>query len=86
MGFTHLETTVVDPRDQRWEIGQPNCRVYSHTVNGSSDERELTGSDVDEVIARAEAHAAGRIFVLYACVLHAGLCLVRLLGRDPDET
>lgn len=83
--FTQMETTIVDPRDQRWEIAQPTYRVYFHTVNGSSDERELTGGDVDEVIAWAEANAAGRTFVLYACVPHDGRGLVRLLGTDPNE-
>ena len=40
----------------------------------------------DEVIAWAEATAAGRTFVLYACVPHDGLGLVRLMGTDPNET
>jgi len=80
------EATIVDPRGQRWEIGQPTYRVYFHAVNGSSDERELTGGDVDEVMAWAEDNAAGRTFVLYACVPQDGLGLVRLMGTDPNET
>lgn len=43
-----MQTTIVDPRDQHWEIGQPTNRVYFHTVNGASDERELTGTDPNE--------------------------------------
>ena len=46
----------------------------------------MTGGDVDEVIAWAEATTAGRTFVLYACVPYDGLGLVRLLGTDPNET
>lgn len=81
-----METTMVDPRDQRWELGQPNYRVYFHRGNGTSYEYEVTGGDVDEVIAWAKATAAGRTFVLYACVPHDGLGLVRLLGADPNKT
>jgi hypothetical protein len=81
-----MEATSVDPRDQRWEIARPTYRVYFHTPSGSSDEHEVAGGDVSEVMAWAEANAAGRTFVLYACVRHDGVGLVRLLGTDPNRS
>lgn len=81
-----METSIVDPRDQRWEVARPTYPVDFHTADGSSDEREVSGGDVDEMMAWAEVNAAGRTFVLYACVPHDGLGLVRLLGADPNDT
>lgn len=81
-----MEIRGVDPRDQTWEISNPTYRVYFHDSDGASDEYEVDGGGVDEVIAWAEAHRRGRTFVLYACVPHdGGLGLLRLAGSDPNE-
>jgi hypothetical protein len=75
----------VDPRDQTWELGRPAYRVYFHDAAGASDDYEVSGADVAEVIDWAESHKGDRTYVLYACVRHDGLGLVRLAGSDPNE-
>lgn len=84
--LSDMEIRGVDPRDQTWEFPNPTYRVYFHDLNGASDEYEVDGGDVDEVFAWAEAHRRGRTFVLYACVRHEGLGLLRLAGSDPNES
>ncbi|MGA3214833.1 MAG: hypothetical protein ABSD97_03985 [Acidimicrobiales bacterium] len=81
-----MKVRRVDPRDQTWGVDQPSYRVYFHDPRGASDEYEVNGADVVKVLAWAEAWRAGRTFVLYACVPHDGLGLVRLVGTDPNET
>ncbi len=80
-----METLTVDPRDQRWELESPKYRVYFHDANRSSDEYEIAGADVDQVLTWARVKQGDRTFVLYACVPREGLGLVRLLGRDPND-
>jgi hypothetical protein len=80
-----MEINLVDPRDQTWEIDQPRYRVYFHGPAGASDEREITGADVAEVIAWADSHRDARTYVLYVCVPGADLGLVRLAGIDPNS-
>lgn len=80
-----MDIRNVDPRDQTWEVGEPSYRVYFHDAAGASDEHELSGADVAEVIAWAERQRGERTYVLYACVAHDGLGLVRLAGSDPNE-
>jgi len=60
--------------------------VYFHDPDGTSYEYEIAGGDVGEVMAWAEAERGSRSFVLYACVPHDGLGLVRLCGSDPNES
>jgi hypothetical protein len=79
-----MDIRTVDPRDQTWELDQPDYRVYVHDANGASDEYELRDADVADVLAWARDQSAGRTFVLYACVPGDGLGLVRLQGRDPN--
>ena len=76
----------VDPRDQTWEVDEPAYRVHFHDGRGASDEYEVRGADVDEVLAWAEQARGGRTFVLYACVPTDGLGLVRLQGNDPTTS
>ena len=45
-----METRSVDPRDQTWEIHDPKYRVYFHDAKGASDEYEIGGGDVSEVM------------------------------------
>lgn len=79
-----METSTVDPRDQLWQLEHPKYRVYFHDANGSSEEYEISGADVDQVLSWAQLKKGDRTFVLYACVPLEGLGLVRLLGRDPN--
>jgi hypothetical protein len=84
----------VDPRDIRWEVDHPSYRVYFwHQPSPDpadsmwhSDEWEIGGADVDQVLTWASDHAAGRRYVIYVRVDDRdGLGLVRLLGTDPTE-
>lgn len=79
-----METRAIDPRDVTWEIDRPRYRVFFHAANGSSDEHEVEGADVAEVLHWAEATKGNRTFVLYACVPQGGLGLLRLEGNDPN--
>ena len=81
-----MEAIAVDPRDQTWEVDRPRYRVYFHDANGASDEHEIVGADVGEVIAWAEARRDTRTYVLYVCVASDGLGLVRLAGADPNAS
>jgi len=81
-----MDIRGVDPRDQTWEVSHPSYRVHFHDAAGASDEYEVTGANVAEVLAWAEARRGDRTFVLYACVPHEGLGLLRLEGSDPNET
>ena len=81
-----VEVIAVDPRDQTWEVDRPRYRVYFHDTNGASDEHEITGADVGEVIAWAETRRGPRTYVLYVCVDSDGLGLVRLAGADPNTS
>jgi len=80
-----MDFKQVDPRDQSWEIDRPKYRVYFHRGGGAADEYEVDAADVSEVMKWAEATRGERTFVLYACVPHEGLGLVRLQGSDPNE-
>ena len=77
-----VHATRVDPRDTRWEVDHPGYRVYFWQP-GVTDEWELEGVDVDEVLHWAADNAGGRQYVVYACVSDAeGRGLIRLLGSD----
>lgn len=78
-----MDARRVDPRDQAWKVDTPEYRVYFHDAAGASDEHAITGADVAEVLHWAEAHRAGRTFVVYACVPHNGLGLIRLADSAP---
>ncbi len=80
-----MEVRTVDPRDQTWQLLHPAYRVYFHDDQGASDEYEVTGGDVTELIDWASSKRAGRSYVLYACVPRNGLGLVRLAGTDPND-
>ena len=49
-----MDVIAVGPRDQTWEVDRPRYRVYFHEANDASDEYEVTGADVDEVITWVE--------------------------------
>lgn len=81
-----MDSRAVDPRDQTWEVDRPTYRVHFHDEHRASDEHELTGADVTEVIAWAQTHRGRRGFVVYACVPRDGLGLLRLTGSDPNDS
>ena len=90
-----MNVRPVDPRDTTWEVDEPAYRVHfwrpvpqpiGSPSGFASEELEVTGSDVDGVIAWAEATAgSNRTYALYALVRcrEAELRLVRLAGADP---
>jgi hypothetical protein len=89
-----VDVRRVDPRDTTWEVDQTTYRVYfwgpvpqpiGSPTGFASEEFEVTGSDVEGVIAWAEATAGSeRTYALYALVRCRGeLGLVRLAGADP---
>ena len=61
-----MDVRGVDPRDVRWEVDRPRYRVYFWTAPAdgvgtpSSDEHELSGAHVAEVLAWAAEQAAER--------------------------
>lgn len=50
-----------------------------------SDEYEISGADILEVITWADAHTLERTYVLYTCVPGDGLGLICLAGTDPNQ-
>lgn len=81
-----MKVSSVDPRDQNWEISDPEYRVHLFTENGGSDEYVLSGAnDVSEVWDWIKVNDHGKPAVVYVAVPHCGLGLVRLFGRDPNE-
>ena len=63
-------------------MGHPSYRVYFWQP-GVTDEWELEGADVDEVLRWAADNACGRRYSVYACVSGGeGRGLIRLLGSD----
>ncbi len=89
--LSFMRVMPIDPRDQRWESDRPAYRVYFWRSLGpgelsgwESDEWELTETDVDEVLAWADAHAGGRTMSLWVVHRDAdGVGLIRLAGLDP---
>ncbi|MFT4293936.1 MAG: hypothetical protein QM582_00820 [Micropruina sp.] len=81
-----MDAIGIDPRDQTWEIDRPRYRVYFHDAGGASEEYELSGADVDAVLAWAEQQRGSRTYVVYACVPEDGLGLIRLVGHDPNDS
>ncbi len=78
----------IDPRDARWESGEPAYRVYFWTPRGdgwASEEWRLRDADVAEVLAWTDDNAQGRRVVIW--VEHDdgrdGLGLIRLQGWEP---
>jgi hypothetical protein len=90
-----VDVRRVDPRDTTWEVDEPAYRVYfwrpvpqpiGSPSGFASEEFEVTGSDVESVIAWAEATAGSeRTYALYALVRcrEGELGLARLAGADP---
>ena len=90
-----MDVRPVDPRDTTWEDHEPVYRVYFWKAEPqplglrpgfASEEFELTGSNVQEVLAWADATVGSdRTYTLYALVrsLEGELGLIRLAGVDP---
>ena len=83
--YSLVNVEPVDPRDQTEGVDAPSYRVYFWR-GSHSDEYEITGADVPEVLAWADLGAAGRTYSLWACLPArdaVGVNLVRLAGWDP---
>ena len=86
-----MQVRLVDPRDARWEVDAPTYRVYfwerssgSSGPGWASEEWEISGTDVGEIIDWASRDTKHREYMLYACCTCNGeLGLIRLLGRNP---
>jgi hypothetical protein len=89
--MSEVHTESVDPRDPRWELQGPAYRVCFWRPVGmeawSAREVEITGSDIDAVLAWA-AHEASESesYQVFAVVQRDGdVGVVRLLGDDPTR-
>lgn len=90
-----MHARPIDPRDQRWESGGPAYRVFFWSeLSGTdpdpgwqSDEWELSGADIDEVVTWVCDHAAGRRASLWV-VTRSGTDVThsRLAGSDPTAS
>jgi hypothetical protein len=92
-----VDVRPVDPRDTTWEVDEPAYRVYfwrrvpqpiGLSPGFESEEFDVAGADVQEVIAWVEATAGSdRTYSLYALLrsLEGQLGLVRLAGADPTR-
>ena len=82
--YSAVNVDPVDPRDQAEEVDEPRYRVY-FWQGIDSDEYEITGADVHEVLDFADRQAAGRTYSLWVCLpaRNNGVNLVRLAGWDP---
>jgi hypothetical protein len=87
-----LRAEPVDPRDQRWEVWTPAYRVCFWRSIGadawSAREFEVTGSDVESVLAWAREEAAdSESYQVFAVLERDGeIGVVRLLGADPTRS
>ena len=87
-----MRVQPVDPRDTEWEVDRPAYRVYFwQQLDGgvdagwASEEWQIEGADVQEVLAWADADASHRAYGLYVCSTCEGVPgLIRLNG--PDRT
>jgi hypothetical protein len=82
-----VKVDPVDPRDQTEGVDAPRYRVY-FWHGSDSEEYEITGADVPEVLAWADLSAAGRTYSLWACLPasdEVGVNLVRLAGLGPTS-
>lgn len=83
-----MEARTVDPTDQVSETDAPAYRVYFWPSPSESEEWELSGTDVDEVLDWVRLHGQGRPHSLWVSVPSTsgdaqGVHLIRLRGIDP---
>ncbi|MFI9024568.1 hypothetical protein [Streptomyces sp. NPDC053560] len=83
-----MHVREVDPRDTTWEQDDATYRAcFWDRSAKAADDYEVTGADVDEVLAWARAKAAetGSAYTLYVRVTDEGRPgLVRLSGVAGD--
>lgn len=79
----------VDPRDQVEGVDDPRYRVYFWDRDQNrSDEYEITGADVHEVLAWADHNVRGRTYSVWVSLptTGQGVNLLRLTGwHGPDD-
>lgn len=86
-----MHVQLVDPRDTTWEVDRPAYRVYfwrkldgGVDADWASEEWQVEGADVLEVLAWADNDASRRPYTLYVCGTYdRELGLIRLRGHDP---
>jgi hypothetical protein len=79
-----MDVRPIDPPDTGWEVTWPSYRVYfweaqpappevsGQYVGHHSAEFELSGADIEDVLAWAKARASpGSMYTVYAVVAHA---------------
>jgi hypothetical protein len=84
-----MEIRSVDPRDINWEADYPVFRVYLWDVAArQSYEHEITGADVDEVLAWAHENTkpgwTHTVYVFIQASADRGPGLVRISGVVGD--
>ncbi|MBV9026215.1 MAG: hypothetical protein JO362_21050 [Streptomycetaceae bacterium] len=86
-----MEIRLVDPADIKWEQDHAVYRVYFwDTATVTSHEHEITGADIEEVLAwtHREAQEHGWSYTVYAKVSREGALggpgLIRLAGVLGD--
>jgi hypothetical protein len=87
----NVDARSVDPRDARWELWNPNYRVYFWRREGdayASREFDVAPAEIDEVLAWIdEQRLDGETFTLFAIVdLGDEVGMIRLAGVDPNRT
>lgn len=70
--MTNLNVAPVDPRDIEWEDTHPGFRVYFWDARWVSDEYEITGAGIIDVLEWTTKHADGRGWEVWLCLTEGG--------------
>lgn len=70
--MTNLNVAPVDPRDIEWEDTHPVFRVYFWGATRVSDEYEITGAGILDVLNWTTKNAVGRGWELWLCLTEGG--------------
>lgn len=80
-----MRAELIDPRNHTLQVDDPKYRVYFWAEDGTKQEWELSGADLDEVLEWIPVHSQGRSRSLRAVMRLPGeVCLIRLQGIDLD--
>lgn len=70
--MTNLNVAPVDPRDIEWEDTHPIFRVYFWDARRVSDEYEIIGAHITDVLKWTTKNAAGRGWEIWLCITGGG--------------
>ncbi|QGN32620.1 hypothetical protein [Microlunatus sp. Gsoil 973] len=70
--MTNLHVTPADPRDIEWEDSHPVFRVYFWDAQRVSDEYEITGANLTDLLEWTTANAAGRGWQIWLRLIENG--------------